>query len=77
MRACVCSPPGPACRYGTYKLVQAMKGGEMLTGFTRILHRMTDDNLMDEVRATAVGKGRGAEVSVHASQERCAAQAGG
>lgn len=37
-------------RYGTYKLVQKMPGGEMLTGFTRILHRMTDDNLMDEVR---------------------------
>lgn len=36
-------------RYGTYKLVQKMPGGEKLTGFTRILHRSTPDELMDEV----------------------------
>ncbi|GFH17753.1 uncharacterized protein HaLaN_14448 [Haematococcus lacustris] len=36
-------------RYGTYKLVQAMPGGEKLTGFTRVMHRTTDDFLMDEV----------------------------
>ncbi|KAJ9529887.1 hypothetical protein QJQ45_022308 [Haematococcus lacustris] len=35
--------------YGTYKLVQAMPGGEKLTGFTRVMHRTTDDFLMDEV----------------------------
>ena len=36
-------------RYGTYKLVQQMPGGDKLTGFTRILHRSTPDELMDEV----------------------------
>ncbi|GLI66190.1 hypothetical protein VaNZ11_009955 [Volvox africanus] len=35
--------------YGTYKLVQRMPGGEKLTGFTRILHRMKPDELMDEI----------------------------
>ena len=30
-------------RYGTYKLVQKMPGGEKLTGFTRILHRVKPD----------------------------------
>ncbi|GLC55430.1 hypothetical protein PLESTB_000986400 [Pleodorina starrii] len=35
--------------YGTYKLVQKMPGGEKLTGFTRILHRMKPDELMDEI----------------------------
>lgn len=36
-------------RYGTYKLVQQMPGGEKLVAFTRILHRMKPDVLMDEV----------------------------
>lgn len=35
--------------YGTYKLVQAMPGGEKMTGFTRILHRMKGDELMEEI----------------------------
>lgn len=38
-----------ARRYGTYKLVQKMPGGEKLTGFTRILHRVKPDECMDEV----------------------------
>ena len=37
-------------RYGTYKLVQKMPGGENMVGFTRILHRTTPDAVMDEVR---------------------------
>ncbi|EFJ51470.1 hypothetical protein VOLCADRAFT_103500 [Volvox carteri f. nagariensis] len=37
------------CVYGTYKLVQKMPGGDKLTGFTRILHRMKPDELMDEI----------------------------
>lgn len=37
--------------YGTYKLVQAMPGGEFLTGFTRIMHRTKDDEVMGEVSA--------------------------
>lgn len=41
----------PTRRYGTYKLVQAMPGGEVLTGFTRILHRVHEDECMDEVRS--------------------------
>jgi hypothetical protein len=36
-------------RYATYKLVQAMPGGDKLTGFTRILHRTVPDLLMEEV----------------------------
>lgn len=39
-----------ACRYGTYKLVQKMPGGENMVGFTRILHRTQPDAVMDEVR---------------------------
>ena len=39
-------------RYGTYKLVQQMPGGEKMTGFTRILHRVSADECMDEVRGT-------------------------
>eukprot|EP00798_Chlamydomonas_sp_ICE-L_P017194 gene17194-23512_t len=35
--------------YGTYKLVQAMPGGEKLTGFTRILHHVKEDELMEEI----------------------------
>lgn len=38
------------CRYGTYKLVQKQPDGDKLTGFTRVLHRMTDDEVMGEVR---------------------------
>ena len=41
-------PPG-ACRYGTYKAVQKMPGGQQLVAFTRILHRTTPDILMQEV----------------------------
>ena len=40
-------------RYGTYKLVQKMAGGEKLVAFTRILHRQTPDILMDEARSRA------------------------
>jgi hypothetical protein len=32
--------------YGTYKLTQQMPGGELLAGFTRILHRTQPDELM-------------------------------
>jgi hypothetical protein len=35
--------------YGTYKIVQKMPGGEKLTGFTRILHRVKPDECMDEI----------------------------
>lgn len=35
--------------HGTYKLVQEMPGGEKLTGFTRILHRVKEDELMEEI----------------------------
>jgi hypothetical protein len=35
--------------YSTYKLVQKMPGGERHVGFTRILHRTVDDELMGEV----------------------------
>ena len=36
-------------RYGTYKLVQKMPGGENMVAFTRILHRTTPDAVMSEV----------------------------
>ena len=39
------------CRYGTYKLVQKMPGGERMVAFTRILHRTEPDSIMDEVSA--------------------------
>jgi hydroxyproline O-arabinosyltransferase len=35
--------------YATYKLVQAMPGGERHVAFTRILHRTQPDALMDEM----------------------------
>ncbi|GBF92072.1 hypothetical protein Rsub_04419 [Raphidocelis subcapitata] len=35
--------------YASYKLAQAMPGGEKLTGFTRILHRTTDDAVVGEI----------------------------
>ncbi|GAX80911.1 hypothetical protein CEUSTIGMA_g8346.t1 [Chlamydomonas eustigma] len=35
--------------YGTYKIVQGMSGGDKLTGFTRILHRVKPDECMDEI----------------------------
>eukprot|EP00877_Chromochloris_zofingiensis_P015145 jgi/Chrzof1/9885/Cz04g19190.t1 len=35
--------------YGTYKLVQKQPDGDKLTGFTRVLHRMTDDEVMGEI----------------------------
>eukprot|EP01023_Acetabularia_acetabulum_P067906 TRINITY_DN9490_c0_g1_i1.p1 TRINITY_DN9490_c0_g1~~TRINITY_DN9490_c0_g1_i1.p1 ORF type:complete len:176 (-),score=16.00 TRINITY_DN9490_c0_g1_i1:71-598(-) len=39
------------CRlmYGSYILVQKQPGGELLVGFTRILHRTQDDNAVDEI----------------------------
>jgi len=43
--------PSRCGRYGTYKLVQKMAGGEKLVAFTRILHRQTPDILMDEARS--------------------------
>ena len=43
------APPLPLCRYASYKLAQQMPGGEKLTGFTRILHRTTDDPVVGEV----------------------------
>ena len=51
-----CSPPP---RYGTYKLVQKMPGGERHTGFTRILHRMKEDELFEEVCVWGGGGGAG------------------
>ena len=36
-------------RYGTYKKVQALAGGERMVAFTRILHRTVPDVLMEEV----------------------------
>ena len=39
-----------AARYGTYRKVQGMPGGERLVAFTRIMHRQTPDVLMEEVR---------------------------
>lgn len=35
--------------YATYKLTLGMPGGERHTGFTRVLHRGSPDELMDEV----------------------------
>ena len=35
--------------YSSYKMVQKMPGGELMTGFTRILHRTVPDILMEEV----------------------------
>jgi hypothetical protein len=35
--------------YATYKLMQAMPGGARHVGFTRILHRTVEDELMGEV----------------------------
>jgi hypothetical protein len=35
--------------YATYKLVQAMPGGERHVAFTRILHRTKPDQLMGEI----------------------------
>lgn len=40
-------------RYGTYKLIQGMPGGENMVAFTRILHRTTPDLLMSEVLSMA------------------------
>jgi hypothetical protein len=36
--------------YATYKLVQAMPGGERHVGFTRVLHRTKPDPLMGEIK---------------------------
>ena len=44
-------------RYGTYKAVQQMPGGQQLVAFTRILHRTTPDILMQEVRAAEDRRG--------------------
>ena len=38
-----------SCRYATFKLAQAMPGGEKLAAFTRILHRTENDILVNEV----------------------------
>jgi len=35
--------------YGTYKIVQKMPGGEFMTGFTRILHRSINDEIVKEI----------------------------
>ncbi|PSC71378.1 hypothetical protein C2E20_5225 [Micractinium conductrix] len=35
--------------YGTYKLAQAMPGGDKMVAFTRILHRTTDDALSNKL----------------------------
>eukprot|EP00955_Chlamydomonas_euryale_P086146 364195-Chlamydomonas_euryale.AAC.14 len=45
----ILAPPVGVRRYGTYKLVQKMPGGDKLTGFTRVLHRGHKDECMDEV----------------------------
>lgn len=37
-------------RVGTYNIVRKMPGGERLVALTRILHRTTPDEVMDEVR---------------------------
>jgi hypothetical protein len=37
--------------YGTYKLTQAMPGGDVLAAFTRILHRSVNDELMQVHRS--------------------------
>jgi hypothetical protein len=37
-------------RYSTFKLTQAMPGGEKMVAFTRILHRTQEDILVNEVR---------------------------
>jgi hypothetical protein len=37
--------------YGTYKLTQAMPGGNVLAAFTRILHRSVNDELMQVHRS--------------------------
>lgn len=36
-------------RYATYLLAQRMEGGERMVAFTRILHRTSEDMLMNEV----------------------------
>ena len=41
-------------RVGTYNLARKMPGGEKLVAMTRILHRTTPDEVMDEVRMTDV-----------------------
>lgn len=47
--SCTLSVSVAAGRYGTYKMVQAAKGGSHHVGFTRILHRTQVDPLMAEV----------------------------
>ncbi len=39
----------PDLQDATYKLTLGMPGGERHTGFTRVLHRGSPDELMDEV----------------------------
>ncbi len=41
------------CRVATWKLARAQPGGEKMVYISRILHRMTNDEVMDEVRAEA------------------------
>lgn len=40
---------------GTYHIVRKMPGGDKLVAMTRILHRTTPDEVMDEVRRTMSG----------------------
>ncbi len=49
MKHCVLQSPQGRIMYATYRLVQKMPGGEKLTGFTRIMHRMTDDPVISEI----------------------------
>lgn len=47
--------------YGTFKLAQRMPGGDKMVGFTRILHRSTDDALSPVIptfRANPLHPGR-------------------
>mmetsp|Transcript_5534 Transcript_5534/g.20170 ORF Transcript_5534/g.20170 Transcript_5534/m.20170 type:complete len:517 (-) Transcript_5534:1235-2785(-) len=40
--------------YGTYQIASQEPGGEMMLYFTRVLHRRTDDELMDEIPTVRV-----------------------
>ena len=43
--------PAYSSRWGTYNVVRKMPGGEKMVAMTRVLHRTTPDEIMDEVRA--------------------------
>ena len=61
-------------RWGTFQLAQKMPGGEKMVAMTRILHRTTPDEIMDEVRSST------SHTAVHRTQQyivhssTCAAQ---